>query len=152
MFLGQHKLEDWRNQMSNENDEYMSEETPEDRQDLMRFLSEFLVSARDTETRYRDNYCDIVVNKIFNDFGYEGLCHLMMSIDKKGNWISDILIENSDLDDLMFSKHGFYDRDICDKARNTQAMQDLNTKIWRLRRKYAKIMVDEIAVGAAKPF
>lgn len=152
MFLGQHKLEDWRNQMSNENDEYMSEETPEDRQDLMRFLSEFLISARDTETRYRDNYCDMVVNKIFNDFGYEGLCHLMMSIDKKGNWISDILIENSDLDDLMFSKHGFYDRDICDKARNTQAMQDLNTKIWRLRRKYAKIMVDEIAVGAAKPF
>ncbi len=152
MFLGQHKLEEWRNQMSNENDEYMSEETPEDRQDLMRFLSEFLISARDTETRYRDNYCDMVVNKIFNDFGYEGLCHLMMSIDKKGNWISDILIENSDLDDLMFSKHGFYDRDICDKARNTQAMQDLNTKIWRLRRKYAKIMVDEIAVGAAKPF
>ncbi|MEY3099145.1 MAG: hypothetical protein RIS63_33 [Bacteroidota bacterium] len=147
MFLSQHIAQDWRNKMSNENDEFMSEESPEERQDLMGFLSEFLISAKDTEMRYRDNYCDIVVNKVFNDFGYEGLCHLMMSIDKKANWISDIIIENSDLDDVMFKKYGFYDAGICDKARQTKAMLELNTKIWRLRRKYAKIIVDEITIN-----
>ena len=107
MFLSQHKTQDWRNEMSNENDEFMSEESPEERQDLMGFLSEFLISAKDTEMRYRDNYCDIVVNKVFNDFGYEGLCHLMMSIDKKANWISDIIIKIPTLTMLCLKNMGF---------------------------------------------
>ena len=95
--------------MSNENEEFPSEESSPGREDFMAFISEFLSSAHNSERKYRDNYCDIVVNKVFNDFGYEGLCGLMMAIDKRANWISDILIENSDLDDILFQKYFTHD-------------------------------------------
>ena len=130
--------------MSNENEEFPSEESSPGREDFMAFISEFLSSAHNSERKYRDNYCDIVVNKVFNDFGYEGLCGLMMAIDKRANWISDILIENSDLDDILFQKYGIYDSEICLKARKTVAMIEMNGKIWRLRKKYAKAIVEEL--------
>jgi len=133
--------------MSNENEEFPDEESLPGREDFMAFISEFLVSAQNSERKYRDNYCEIVVNKIYKDFGHEGLCHLMMAIDKRANWISDILIENSDLDDIMFKKYGVYDNEICAKARNTEAMIEMNGKIWRLRKKYAKAIIDELMPG-----
>ena len=68
----------------------------------------------------------------------------MMAIDKRANWISDILIENSDLDDILFQKYGIYDSEICLKARKTEAMIEMNGKIWRLRKKYAKAIVEEL--------
>ena len=36
---------------------------------------------------------------------------------------------------------------VCDKARNTESFMEMNSKIWRLRKKYAGIIVDEIMVG-----
>jgi hypothetical protein len=58
------------------------------------------------------------------------------------------LIENSDLDEIMFAKYGFYDAKITEKARNTQAMLELNGKIWKLRRRYAKLIVEELINGS----
>lgn len=37
-----------------------------------------------------------------------------------------------------------YDHNIVSKARKTEAVQEMNSKIWRLRRKYAKAIVDEL--------
>ena len=143
MFLSHHNLR-LAKHMSNENEEFPNEESSPGREDFMAFMSEFLTSAKNSEKKYCDNYCDIVVNKVFNDFGYEGLCNLMMAIDKRANWISDILIENSDLDDILFKKYGLYDDEICLKARKTQAMIEMNGKIWSLRRKYARAIVAEL--------
>lgn len=120
-----------------------SEDMP-NKEELMQFLSDFMKDGRHAEEIFRDNYCELVVNKIFNDFGYEGLCNLMIKIDHRANWISDILIENSDFDEIMFKKYGVYDRDVCAKARNTEAMMEMNSKIWRLRKKYARTIVDEL--------
>jgi hypothetical protein len=125
-------------------------EEPEDtpsREDFVAFLSEFMRDGRHAEDIFRDNYCELVVNKIFNDFGYEGLCSLMIKIDNRANWISDVLIENSDFDEILFKKYGVYDRDICNKARQTKAMLEMNSKIWRLRKKYARTIVDELMSG-----
>lgn len=71
----------------------------------------------------------------------------MMARYGRANWISDILIENSDFDDVMFKKYGTYDDTVCNKARNTESFMEMNIKIWRLRKKYAGIIVDEIMVG-----
>jgi hypothetical protein len=122
-------------------------EEPDDmpsKEEIMDFLSDFMKEGRHAEQVFRDNYCELVVNKVFNDFGYEGLCALMIKIDHCANWISDILIENSDFDEIMFKKYGVYDSDICAKARETKAMMEMNSKIWRLRKKYAKTIVDEL--------
>lgn len=114
------------------------------RDELLSYLAEFMHEGRHAESLFRENFCELVVNKVFNDFGYEGLCGLMLKIDGKANWISDILIENSDFDDILFKKYGVYDSSICEKARNTDSMMELNSKIWRLRKKYAGIIVEEI--------
>jgi hypothetical protein len=119
-----------------------------DKEQIMHYLGEFMQDGRHAEKMFRDNLCELIVNKVFRDFGYEGLCNLLIKIDNRAHWISDILIENSDFDDVLFKKYGVYDPDICDKARDTEALMEMNSKIWKLRKKYASIIVDEIMVKA----
>jgi hypothetical protein len=114
------------------------------REELAVWLSEFMNSTAAAESMYRSHFCDLLAHRVYADFGVEGLCELMGSIDKRGLWISDILLENNDLDEVMFSKYGTYDNDVVRKARSTSAMAELNQKIWRLRKRYAKLIVDEI--------
>lgn len=133
--------------MSEDKDDFPdkdSEQDNGDRDGIMDYLVEFMREGRHAERLFRENFCELVVNKVFDDFGYEGLCNLMVQIDTRAKWISDILIENSDFDDVMFKKYGVYDANITDKARDTKAMMEMNGKIWRLRKKYASVIVDEI--------
>lgn len=122
----------------------------QERADLTEVVASFIGSANDAESMYRKHYCQMVVNKIYNEFGYEGLCELMMTMDRRAGWISDILIESPDLDEYLFKKYNTFDDDIASKARQTVAMQDLNGKIWRLRRKYSRLIVDELMSDASK--
>lgn len=114
------------------------------KEELAVWLSEFMNSAVEAESMYRSHFCDLLAHRVYTEFGAEGLCELMMSIDRRGAWISDILLENNDLDEIMFKKYGTYDHEIIRKARATKAMSEMNEKIWRLRRRYAKLIVDEI--------
>lgn len=139
--------------MSNENEDFLDKESSNehyDKGEIMGFLAEFIKDGRHAEKLYRENFCELVVNKVFYDFGYEGLCNLMIQIDTRAKWISDILIENSDFDDILFKKYGVYDSEVCDKARDTEAMMEMNSKIWRLRKKYAPVIVDEIMLKSGK--
>jgi hypothetical protein len=108
------------------------------------FISTFITHAHNAEAIYRRHYCDVVAGKVHNEFGTEGLCELMMAMDKRAEWISDILLEAPDLENIAFKKYGVYDGEIAKKARNTKALAEMNEKLWRLRRKYAKLIVDEI--------
>ena len=114
------------------------------REELSVWLSEFMTNTAEAEIMYRAHFCDLVTNRVYNEFGFEGLCEMLMSIDKRGHWISDIIIENNDLDDILFKKYGVFDTDAIKKARTTDAMAELNQKIWKLRRKYAKLIADEL--------
>jgi len=139
--------------MSNENEDFFDKESNDERYDkeeIMGFLAEFIKDGRHAEKMFRENFCELVVNKVFNDFGYEGLCNLMIHIDNRAKWISDILIENSDFDEILFKKYGVYDQNVCEKARDTEAMMEMNSKIWRLRKKYAPVIVDEIMLKSGK--
>ena len=118
------------------------------RSQLADFVANFIEGANDAEATYRKHYCQMIVNKIHGEFGYEGLCELMLTMDKRAGWISDILIESPDLDEILFKKYNIYDDDIANKARETVAMQDFNGKIWRLRRKYSKLIVEEVMANA----
>jgi hypothetical protein len=73
----------------------------------------------------------------------------MMVMDRKAGWISDIILENSDIDDILFKKYGIYDKNTMAKARASESMTEMNSKIWKLRRKYAKQIADEIMVVQA---
>lgn len=109
------------------------------------FLSQFMTTGS-AEQIYRKHYCDIIAHKVYNEFGVDGMCELMMSMDKKADWIADIILEAPDLDNIAFKKYGTFDDDLVTKARSTKAFKELNEKLWRLRRKYAKLIVDEIMV------
>jgi hypothetical protein len=75
------------------------------------------------------------------------MCELMMTIDKRAGWISDILIEDADIHDALFNTHGVFDDDAIVKARMSSELIEMNKKIWRLRRKYAKLIAQEIVKG-----
>jgi hypothetical protein len=114
------------------------------RGELLDFLGDFLSQHRDANTLYRDHLCAILIGRVYDEFGNEGLCNIMQQMDLKANWVSDIIFEASDFDNALFKRHGTYDDEIVEKARQTQAFIDLNKKIWRLRRRYANIIVDEV--------
>lgn len=114
------------------------------RGELINFLGEFMSNNSNLDLLYRNHLCSIIAARIFDEFGNEGLCELMMEIDRRANWISDIIFEQSDFNDPMFDVHGIYDKDVIEKARHTEALTELNKKIWRLRRRYAKLIIEEI--------
>ena len=114
------------------------------REELVNFISEFMASSLNVEQVYRAHLVETVAARIYDEFGQDGMCDLMMKIDERANWISDIIIEQRDLDDVMFKRHGVYDHQIVDKARKSESMLELNQKIWRLRKKYSRMIVDEI--------
>jgi len=114
------------------------------REDLVNFISEFVTSSMNVSQVYRSNLVETIVGRVMNEFGEEGLCDLMLKIDESANWISDIVLDGPDLDEMMFKRHGTFDVDLVGKARATEGLIELNRKIWRLRKKYARIIVDEI--------
>lgn len=128
-------------------DEEAFEEPEREANELMaEFISSFM-TAGSAEQIYRKHYCDIIAHKVYNEFGMDGMCELMMSMDRKADWISDIILEAPDLDNIAFKKYGVFDQDLAAKARSTKAFKELNEKLWRLRRKYARLIVTEIMEG-----
>ncbi|NBO53320.1 MAG: hypothetical protein EBU84_01740 [Actinobacteria bacterium] len=113
-------------------------------EELAVWLSEFMSQSNRAHHLYRQNLCSIVVGKIFDEFGVEGMCELMLSIDRRAGWISDIIIEDADIQDVMFTTHNVFDNEAIIKARQSSELIEMNKKIWRLRRKYAKLIADEI--------
>ena len=114
------------------------------RQELIEFLGDFMSGTMRIEQVYRSHLCDTLVRRVNSEFGPEGLAEMMLKIDECGGWISDILLEAPDLENAMFEKFGVYDPEVTHKARDTKAMYEMNKKIWRLRKRYAKLIVDEI--------
>ena len=126
-------------------DEPTDLEDPEPtREDLVNFISEFMTTSMNVNQVYRSNLVETIVGRVTHEFGEEGLCDLMLKIDESANWISDIVLDGPDLDEMMFKRHGSFDADLVTKARATEGLIELNRKIWRLRKKYSRIMVDEI--------
>ena len=114
------------------------------RQELIEFLGDFMSGTRRIEQVYRSHLCSTLVQRVFSEFGPEGLAEMMLKIDETGGWISDISLEAPDLENAMFDKFGVFDPQVTHKARDTKAMYEMNKKIWRLRKRYAKLIVDEI--------
>lgn len=129
-----------------DNPEYSSDFDDDEpsREELALWLSEYMSNAVSAETMYRSHLLDLIAGRVYDEFGKEGLCKLMFAIDKKGKWISDIMLEDNDFDEVLFSNYGIYDHDIVKKARETDAIMEMNQKIWRLRKKYSKIIVAEV--------
>lgn len=127
--------------------DFTSDEDSPSTADLAVWLSEFMSQSQKAQRLYRSHFCTIIVNRLWDEFGAEGMCELMMAIDKRAGWISDIIIEDTDLHDALFNTHGVYDDDAIIKARMSHEMMELNRKIWRLRRKYAKLIAKEIVDG-----
>jgi len=116
---------------------------------MAEFVGTFISAAASAEGMYRRHFCEVVANRVYDEFGAEGMCEMLIALDRRSSWISDIIFEGTDLDDIAFRKHGIYDPDLVKKARQTQAIQEMNTKLWRLRRKYARLIVEEIVADEA---
>jgi hypothetical protein len=117
------------------------------REELAIWLSEFMSQSQKANAMYRNHFCNLLVAKLYSEFGIEGMCELMMAIDKRSGWVSDIIIEDNDIHDILFREYGVFDNDAIIKARMSNQLTEMNKKIWRLRKKYAKLIAEEIASG-----
>lgn len=124
-----------------------AEEQPT-KEELAMWLSEFMSQGQRAQSMYRQHFCQIIVERLFEEFGVDGMCELMMAIDRRAGWISDIILEDADIHDALFKQHGIYDDKAIQKARECGEIVELNKKIWRLRRKYSRLIADEIANSA----
>ena len=115
------------------------------KEELAMWLSEFMSQGQRAQSMYRQHFCQIVVERLFEEFGVDGMCELMMAIDRRAGWISDIILEDADIHDALFKHHGIYDDKAIVKARECGEIVELNKKIWRLRRKYSRLIADEIS-------
>jgi hypothetical protein len=111
---------------------------------ILDFLSQFMSGASNAEHLYRQNACLMVVDKVFSEFGEDGLCEMMMAIDYRGNWLTDILVQASDIEDVLFKKYGVFTSDALGRAQNTEAMAEFHKKMWSLRRRYIAKIADEL--------
>lgn len=114
------------------------------REEMIGMLGDFISQSRDAETVYRNHLCGILVGRIFDEFGADGLCELMVQIDNKAGWISDIIFDQADFNNAMFKRYGTFDDEVVNKARRSERLIEMNQKIWRLRRRYANLIADEI--------
>lgn len=119
------------------------------KEELALWLSEFMSQGQRAQSMYRQHFCQIVVERLFEEFGVDGMCELMMAIDRRAGWISDIILEDADIHDALFKNHGIYDDKAIQKARECGEIVELNKKIWRLRRKYSRLIADEISRSAS---
>ena len=124
--------------------EFSSDDSAPTSQELALWLSEFMGKEKQARQMYQRNFLSLIVDKTWSEFGVEGMCELMVAIDRRAGWISDIIIEDADLHDQLFNAYGIYDDDAIYKARMCEQTTELNKKIWRLRKKYAKLIADEI--------
>jgi deoxyhypusine synthase len=113
-------------------------------EDLIEMIGEFMTGSLRVEDVYRSHLCDTLVQRVYDEFGTEGMAELMMKIDSRADWITDMLFDANDLHDAMFKRHGTFDEDISFKARTTMAMGEMNKKMWNLRKRYIGKIVDEI--------
>ena len=130
--------------------EFSDDESAPTSQELALWLSEFMGKEKHARQMYQRNFLSLVVDRAWSEFGVEGMCELMVAIDKRAGWISDIIIEDADIHDQMFNNYGVYDDDAIYKARMCEQTTELNKKIFRLRRKYAKLIAEEI-ITKTKP-
>lgn len=137
--------------MNEDDDDFLSfsDDDSPSTADLAVWLSEFMSQSQKAQRMYRSHFCNIVVNQLWEEFGVEGMCELMLAIDKRAGWISDIIIEDTDIHDALFDVHGVFDDEAIVKARMSNELTEMNRKIWRLRRKYAKLIAQEI-INAGK--
>jgi hypothetical protein len=113
-----------------------------------------LASAMDGESEqamaYRRDLCLILAGKVKSEFGIEGLCELIGGIDIAAGWISDILLESGDIDNHLFSEYGVYMENSIDLARKTESMKKFQRSLWSTRRRYAKMMAEEIYAASIR--
>lgn len=124
--------------------DFSDDESAPTSQELALWLSEFMGKEKQARQMYQRNFLSLVVDKAWSEFGVEGMCELMVAIDRRAGWISDIIIEDADIHDQMFNNYGVYDDDAIYKARMCEQTTELNKKIFRLRRKYARLIAEEI--------
>lgn len=113
-------------------------------EDLIEMIGDFMTGSMRVEDVYRSHLCDTLVQRVYDEFGTEGMAELMMKIDYRADWITDMLFDANDLHDAMFKRHATFDDEISYKARGTMAMAEMNKKMWNLRKRYVSKIVDEI--------
>jgi len=114
------------------------------REDLIEMLGEFMSGSAGIEDVYRSHLCDTLVHRVYAEFGTKGMAELVLKIDARADWITNMLFDSNELHNAMFKRHSTFDADISYKARSTMAMSEMEKKMWNLRRRYVGKIIDEI--------
>ena len=122
----------------------MEDDEQTTREALIEMIGEFMTGSMNVEDLYRSHLCDTLVDRVFDEFGTDGLAELIIKVEYCADWVVEMLFDDADFHNAMLKRHGTFDDEIVFKARTTMAYEEMHNKIGNLRKRYVNKIVDEI--------
>lgn len=125
--------EDWQDGLG-------EDEVP-DFQDDYEIMREIADSENDEHIKDRldeiDAHCAMIAEERFVDAvkavksarGESGVMELVFAIERSLGWHMEITATKADVEDYIFSKHGIYDSTAWNKAKNTEAWNEMSLEV-----------------------
>jgi hypothetical protein len=77
-------------------------------------------------------------------FGDEALLELLVAIDRKGRWETEIIAEQADVDNILMSKYGAFDDEMWEKIQDTKAWAEMHREVFTVSKKWIETAIDEV--------
>ena len=109
-----------------------------------RLVDEFGRRIIDRETQYQIQLCSFIVWSLEQDFGREILWELMYAIDRTMDWNSQVIADRSEVENIMYKKHGAFDNDIWEKVQCTDAWEKMTRHVNKVSSRHLEDAVSEV--------
>ena len=100
--------------------------------------------GRVPELLFRGTFARHVVDGIYEMFGDEALLELLVAIDRKGRWETEINAEQADVDNILKAKYGAFDDEMWEKIQDTKAWAEMHREVFTVSKKWIETAIDEV--------
>lgn len=123
-------------------DEVGDEEFFDEDEEGMPFLE--MLEAFDQEIMFGISFCNSIVHRMVETFGEESIIDLVCAADRAMGWSSEIIANRSEVENLMFERHGAFDDHLWQKVQQTKSWEKMHHQLYKMTKKYLVAAVDEV--------
>jgi hypothetical protein len=110
-------------------------------EELSKFIAQHIEKEDDMNRRVRD-YLDELYEQFDDD--EEVSDFIMNYVQRRHGWDLEIVLSESDVEEMFFKVFDGYDPEMWGKVRNTDAVRELHYEVYKLSQFYAKKAVNEV--------
>lgn len=112
--------------------------------EAQRLFERLMREGRVPELLFRGTFARHVVDGIYEMFGDDALLELLVAIDRKGRWETEIIAEQADVDNILMAKYGAFDDEMWEKIQDTNAWKELHREVFDVSKKWIETAIDEV--------